>query len=318
MKRIGYLYEKIYDIDNLKLAHKRARRGKNHTKEVIEFCKNEEVLLKELHNILKNNSFNTSKYYVFTIYDPKEREIYKLPYYPDRILHHAVLNILEPIFVKTFISQTYNCIKKRGIHKGLRDLNLALKVVHNTKYCLKLDIKKFYQNINNKILRELLRKKFKDTRLLKLLDKIIESSSGVPIGNYCSQYFANYYLTFFDHYLKEELRVKYYFRYCDDIVILSDNKSDLHNLLILIKLYLQNNLNLDLKSNYQIFPVKARGIDFLGYKSYHTHILLRKSIKKRFIKMTKTNYNHKSINSYNGWLSHGNCINLKQKYIKNG
>ncbi len=163
---------------------------------------------------------------------------------------------------------------------------------------------------------KLLRKKIKDNDLLYLLDNIIDSAEGVPIGNYLSQYLANFYLTYFDHWLKEVKGIKYYFRYCDDIVILHNDKEYLHKLLEDIKVYLKNNLKLEVKSNYQVFPVDKRGLDFVGYKSYHTHILLRKNIKLRFIRMIKYNNNWKSIASYKGWLDHCNSINLSTKYLK--
>ncbi len=199
MKRIGNLYEKIYSVDNLLLADKKARRGKSSRKEVIEFDKKKYKNISNLHNILKENRYKTSKYELFTLYDPKQREISKLPYYPDRILHHAILNVIEPIFINTFTSNTYNCIKGRGIHKAFYKLKEDLKDVENTKYCLKLDIQKFYPSINNNILKQLLRKKFKDNKLLNLLDEIIDSTNGIPLGNYTSQFLANFYLTYFDH-----------------------------------------------------------------------------------------------------------------------
>lgn len=316
MKRIGNLYEKIYSIDNLLLADKKARRGKSNRKDVIEFDKRKYKNISDLHNILKENRYKTSKYELFTLYDPKKRDISKLPYFPDRILHHGIMNIVEETFVNTFTSNTYNCIKGRGIHKAFYKLKDNLKDVKNTKYCLKLDIKKFYPNIDNDILKQLLRRKFKDSRLLNLLDEIIDSSVGVPLGNYLSQFFANFYLSYFDHWIKENLKIKYYFRYCDDLVILSSNKEELYRILNEIRIYLKGNLKLDLKSNYQIFPVSKRGIDFLGYKFYHTHILLRKRLKRNFIKMIKYNDNSKSRASYHGWLIHCNSINLRNKYIK--
>lgn len=316
MKRYGNLYNKIITIENLILAESKARKNKTKTKEVILFDKNKEDNIKKLSIVLENNNYINSNYYIFKLFDPKERIIYKLPYFPDRIVHHAILNVLEPLFINTFISQTYNCIKKRGIHKALRDVNKSLINKEETKYCLKIDIRKFYPNINNEILKDLLLKKFKDKQLLDLLYTIIDSTSGLPIGNYLSQYFANFYLSYFDHWIKEELKIKNYFRYCDDIVILGNNKQDLKIILDKIRIYLNINLKLELKSNYQIFPVESRGIDFVGYKSYNDHILLRKSIKKRFIKMIKNNYNKKSIASYNGWLLHCNSKNLKNKYIK--
>lgn len=317
MKRIGYLYDKIYDINNLILADKKARKGKLHQKEIQNHIINEKKNLEKLHLILKNNDFKNAKYKIFTIKDPKERQIFKLPYFPDRIVHHAIMNIIENIFVKSFTKNTYSCIKGRGIHKGLYDLKRDLKNVNETTFCLKLDIKKFYPSINNEILKKLLRKKFKDKYLLLLLDNIIDSTTGLPIGNYLSQILANFYLNYFDHWIKEEKNVKYYYRYCDDIVILSDSKEFLHGLFREIEQYLQINLKLEINNKHQVFPVKSRGIDFLGYKFYHTHILLRKSIKLRFISMLKNNKNTKSIASYNGWLSHCNSKNLTNKYLKN-
>lgn len=300
MKRLGNLYSKLYDIDNLILADKKARKGKSKQKDLIEFDKNKDNNLLRLQNILINKEYKTSDYHIFTIYEGKERVIYKLPYYPDRIVHHGIMNILEKMFINCFTSNTYSCIKERGIHKVLRDLKKDLKDIENTQYCLKLDIKKFYPNVDHEILKSLLQKKIKDKDLLNMLNEIINSSNGIPIGNYLSQFFGNFYLTYFDHWLKEDKQVKYYYRYCDDLVILHKEKDYLHNLRIEIQEYLKDNLNLELKSNYQVFPISTRGIDFVGYKFYHTHILLRKGIKKRFIKMINFNNNDKSKASYYG------------------
>jgi hypothetical protein len=194
---------------------------------------------------------------------------------------------------------------------------ISNKNIQETKYCLKLDIKKFYPSVNHEILKSLLRKKFKDIELLDLLDEIIESAKGLPLGNYLSQFLANFYLTYFDHWIKEVLKIKYFYRYCDDMIILHHDKNYLHKIRILIQEYLWNNLNLKLKENYQVFPVYKRGIDFIGYKSFHNYTFIRKRIKKNFIKMMKYNKNKKSIASYNGWLNYANCINLKRKYLSN-
>ncbi len=311
MKRKGFLYEQICSIKNLELAHKLAKRGKSNQYGVRRFNENQQDLIINLHHILLNKEFKTSKYNIFTLFEGKEREIYSLPYYPDRIVHWAIINVIGDIFVKSFIKETYSCIKFRGLHKGLKDLN---KVIKNYNYFLKIDIKKFYPNVKNEILKELLIKKFKDKDLLNLLFEIIDSNSkGIPIGNLLSQFFGNFYLNYFDHFCKEELRLTY-FRYCDDIIILGNNKNELRIILNRIRNYLFYNLDLEL-SNYQIRPI-SEGIDFLGYKSYKTHILLRKSIKKRMIKMIKYNNNYKSKMSYKGWLDHCNSINLKNKYYE--
>lgn len=245
MKRIGNIFDNVISLENLRLADEKARKGKLHSYGVQMHDKNRDANLIALHESLKNGTFKTSKYHIFKIYEPKEREIFRLPYYPDRILHHAVMNILEPIWVSVFNKDTYSCIKNRGIHACAKDVKRTLK--HDpdgTRYCLKIDVRKFYPSIDHEILKQVVRRKIKDSRLLALLDEIIDSvPNGVPIGNYLSQYFANLYLAYFDHWLKEARGVKYYWRYADDIVILAPNKETLHFLLHEIRVYLRDNLN---------------------------------------------------------------------------
>lgn len=277
--------------------------------------RNRDANIQALHEALVNKTFKTSRYHTFLIYEPKEREIYQLPYYPDRIVHHAIMNILEPIWMSVFTADTYSCIVGRGIHAIVRKLKVVLKDKDNTQYCLKLDIKKFYPSIDHDILKSIIRRKIKDNDLLTLLDSIIDSANGVPIGNYLSQYFANLYLAYFDHWIKETMKVKYYYRYADDIVILNSSKDELRRLFNDIQQYLNKNLKLKIKSNYQIFPVDVRGIDFVGYRFYHTHILLRKSIKKSFARAVKRagKYSKQVQSSYYGWAKHCNSKNLLKK-----
>jgi retron-type reverse transcriptase len=225
------------------------------------------------------------------------------------------MNILEPVFVSRFTADTFSCIKGKGIHGAANAVKRALKDKRGTEYCLKLDVKKFYPSIDHDILKQLLRKIIKDVDLLDLLDEIIDSAEGVPIGNYLSQYFANFYLAYFDHWIKEVKRVKYYFRYADDLVIFSPDKGSLHKLLAEIRKYLSVNLKLTVKDNYQVFPVQSRGLDFVGYRFYHTHILLRKRIKQRFIRMLKNRRNDKFIASYYGWIKHCNGKHLLKKLL---
>lgn len=310
MKRIKNIYNQIIDPENLRLADLRARKGKGDQRAVQMHMVNQEHNLAELHTMLKTKTYKTSVYSTFTVYEPKERLVFRLPYFPDRIAHHAIMRILEPIFVATFTADSYSCIKGRGIHAAGEAMKVALRDVAGTKYCLKLDIKKFYPSIDHDILKAQLRKKFKDQDLLWLLNEIIDSAEGLPIGNYLSQYFANFYLTYFDHWLKEQKRVRYYFRYADDIVLLSDNKPYLHQLLADIREYLQSNLRLQVKGNYQVFPVASRSIDFVGYRFYHSHVLLRKSIKQSFARMLARRKNDASIASYSGWAKHCNSKNL--------
>lgn len=225
MKRIGYLHEQVYSLPNIELADRKARRHKSVRWGILKHDKHREKENLKLAETLRNLTYKTSKYSTFKIYEPKERLIFRLPYYPDRITHHAIMNIMEPIWVNIFIKHTYSCIKDRGIHDVAKDLKYVLqKYPEETKYCLKLDVRKFYPSIDHDILYEILQKKIKDKKLLSLLKEIIYSADGVPIGNYLSQFFANLYLAYFDHWVKEELKCKFYFRYADDIVILSDSK----------------------------------------------------------------------------------------------
>lgn len=310
MKRHNNLFTKICSLDNLHAADAIARKGKAKQPGVIAHKSRADENISRLHKALVNKTYRTSAYKTFKIYEPKERIIFSLPYYPDRIVHHAIMQVIEPILVSTFTADTYSCIKGRGIHAAVYKLKAALKDVPGTKYCLKLDIRQFYPSVDHCILKTLLRRKFKDSDLLELLDGIIDSSPGLPIGNYLSAYFANFYLTGFDHWLKESKNVRYYFRYADDLVILSDNKADLHQLLAEIREYLQDNLNLQVKNNYQVFPIAARGIDVLGYVFYHDRILLRKSTKQRFIRMLKRRPNLASLAAYKGWTDHCNSRHL--------
>lgn len=320
MKRIGGLFNKVCDIKTIELADKNARKGK-HNWGIIKHDRHREEDNKKLLESFKNHTYKTSEYSTFIIHEPKERVIYRLPYYPDRVAQWSLMLVLEPIWTKTFITNTYSCIKGRGIHKLVKDLKRDLtKDPEETKYCLKLDIRKFYPSIDHEILKTIIRRKLKDKDLLIELDKIIDSTEGVPIGNYLSQFFANLYLTYFDHWIKEVLRIKYYYRYADDITILSDNKESLHRYLSLIKEYLENNLKLYIKPNYQVFPIEARGVDFVGYVFYHHYILLRKSIKLRMYRLF-TKYSSSEIDkedlksrlvSYFGWLKYCNSKHLLQ------
>ena len=313
MKRLNNLYIKICSINNLQLADKKARKGKKQQYGVIAHDKNREANIILLQEMLINKTYKTSEYTTFKIYEPKERTVFRLPYFPDRITHHAVMNIMEPVFVSMFTADTYSCIKGKGIHGAARSVRKALLDAPNTHYCLKLDITKFYPNVDHEILKQLLRRKIKDKDLLWLLDGIIDSAEGLPIGNYLSQYLANFYLTYFDHWIKEKELVRDYFRYADDIVVLASNKPYLHDILAKIRLYLDQELRLTIKGNYQIFPVEARGIDFVGYKFFHTHVLLRKSIKKNFARKMAKGKNTTSFASYMGWAKHCNSKQLIKK-----
>lgn len=323
MKRIGNLYTKIYDLDNLYLAYSKAKTGKSKSKGVIQFESDLDNNILRIQKELIEQTYITSEYNVFTIRDPKERTIYSLPFH-DRVVQHAIMNIIESLWTSVFISHSYSSIKGKGIHGAWKHIRRDLKNRKQTQYCLKMDITKFYPSIDHHIMKQIIRKKIKDEKLLALLDGIIDSAPGIPIGNYLSQFLANLYLSYFDHWLKEVKRVKYYYRYADDLIILGDNKQDLHLLRIDIQAYLFENLKLKLKSNYQVFPIVSRGIDFIGYVFFHTHTMLRKRIKKNFCRcvaklnrkvMTAKDYRIK-ICSWLGWCKYCNSKNLIKAIIK--
>lgn len=330
MKRYGNLYDKIVNEWNIERADDNARKKKKKNWGIVKHDKHRERDNRLLLEQLLNLNYHTSPYSTFKVYEPKERIIFRLPYYPDRIVHHAIMSVMEDIWVSIFIYHTYSCIKNRGIHKLAEDLKKVLKKdPEGTKYCLKMDVKKFYPSIDHDVLKAIVRKKVKDKKLLTLLDEIIDSTDGVPIGNYLSQFFANLTLTYYDHWIFEEVKTElakrgiklHYFRYADDIVILSNDKDALREVLILTKMYLHQLLKLEIKHNYQIFPVDSRGIDFVGYKFFHTHTLLRKSIKYRMFRLI-SRYKRdrideetlkKSMQSYFGWMKHCNSKHLLQK-----
>ena len=215
---------------------------------------------------------------------------------------------MEPIFVSVFTADTYSCIKGRGVLKASLDLRRYLQNDNCNKFCLKLDVKKYYENIDKDILKKLLRKKFKDKVLLGLLYEMLDSySPGLPLGSLLSQYLANFYLTYFDHWVKEELKMPVYLRYMDDMVILSNSKQELHEWRKKIDNYLRESLKLEVKGNWQVFPVAVRGIDFVGYVHRKDYTRIRKSIKKNYIK-NKNKINHWS------WLKWCDSKNLVEKY----
>lgn len=331
MKRIGNLYEKIYDIENLRLAHKQARRGKSFYTEVKLIDENEDEYLYRLQDMLIHKTYHTSKYEVFEKKEGKKiRKIYKLPYFPDRICQWAIIQVIEPYLMRTLTDDTYSALPGRGVERARRKMVRALKTdPENTAWCLKIDISKYYPNVNIEKLKFKYRRLFKDNDLLWLLDEILDSNpdTGVPIGNYISQYSGNIYLSDFDHRVKEVYHIKHYFRYMDDMVFLSSSKEELQNLIKEITKYLADEYDLKVKDSWSLFRVEDRGIDFVGYVFRHDSIRLRKSIahsiKKTSSKirwrvnndMELNRHLYFSFNSLKGWLKHSHSGWLKIRYF---
>lgn len=346
IKRYGNLYEKIYDIDNLRLAHKNAQRGKGFYSEVIEINKNPDEWLFKLQNMLKDKTYKTSEYETFIKNDSgKERVIYKLPYFPDRVCHWAIIQVVELYFLDKLNHCTHSAIPNRGIHSAFRQLDGYMKCdIKGTEFCYKSDIRKYYPSIPHDELKDMYRTIFKDPHLLWLIDEIIDAGGiieppdildldfeyelGVPIGNYLSQYSGNLYLYRYDRWLKEVLGVKYYIRYMDDMTILHNDKGYLHELHLQSEDYLMNNLKLHIKDDWQVFPSRIRGIDFVGYRHFGDYVLLRKSISKNLIRAMRdidvkivsgqpfTYTDYCCINSYKGWVKWCDGYNLYTRWIK--
>lgn len=332
MKRIGNLYQQIISVENLQLADINARKGKLKTYGVRHHDRDREANILNLHEALKNHTFKTSDYDVFTIFEPKERLIYRLPYYPDRIVHHAIMNILKPIWMKVFTADSYSCIDGRGIGGCRKNVQKIIRDREATRWCLKFDIRKFYPSIDHEILKMIIRRKIKDPELLWLLDEIIDSADGIPIGNYLSPYFANLYLSYFDHWLKEVKKVKHYFRYADDIVIFAQTKEECHQLQVECADYLRNELKLEMKGNWQVFRIaenhrdkNGRGLDFVGFVFYHSETRIRKGIKKNFCKACaklkhRTDLDDRQykmrIASWLGWAKYSDSDRLTCKILR--
>jgi RNA-directed DNA polymerase len=314
MKRYGNLWPDIVSRENITSALAASQKGKKHYKEVKMVNADPERYITEIQKMLIDKTFKNSPY---TVIQRKEggkmREIKKLPYYPDRIIHHAIMQILQPIWTKSLIHDTWQSIPGRGVHKGVKRIKEALRDKEGTRYALKMDVKKYYPTIDTAIMKQVIRHKIKDVNVLWLLDEIINSTEGMPIGNYISQIMGNLYLNDYDHRMKELHRLPYYYRYCDDILMLSGDKETLHRVKDDTISYLAETRNLTIKANWQIFPVDARGIDFLGYRFFHDYTLVRKSIAKKFQKAAKrrtTDSYMNSVMSYLGWLQYANSRNL--------
>mgnify|MGYP003571274868 FL=1 len=322
MQRIGNLWQNIIPKENFDLAELEARRHKTKRHDVMEFEKDRDKNLDEVRELVISKKFHTSPYRSKKIYEPKERIIYILPYAPDRIVQHAIMNVLVPIMERLFISDSYACIEGRGqTSASLR----TMEAVRRNKYCLKCDIHHFYPSINQNILSEMYHNKFKDKDFLDLMDDIIFSFPGgynCPIGNYTSQWSGNFYLTPLDHFCKHELKIRDYIRYCDDFLLFSDDKAFLHDCRRKVEDFIGKNLELTY-SKSDVFSVK-QGIDFVGYRHFDNYILVRKSTankqKRKMLELPSMYENglitadqmRSTIDSISGWLKHANAYNLKQ------
>ena len=284
--------------------------GKDKYPEVRKIRKDPEVYVEKLYDILYDRKFKSSEYTIVKrITGDKEREIFKLPFFPDRVVHHCIVNVMGKTWERSMIHDTFSTIPGRGPHMGAERLKNGVKN-KDAAYCLKIDIRKYYPSINNNILKKIIARKLKDKYLLELIYGMIDSVKGVPIGNYDSQWYGNLYVGFFDHWCKENLGIKYYYRYCDDIVIMGETKDQLWQWFFKIKQYLADNLELEIRK-YDVFSIKGRGVDYMGYRFFPGYTLVR----KRILKAMKRNLKKpESKASYYGWIKHADSYRLLNKY----
>jgi RNA-directed DNA polymerase len=296
MKSYNNLWQDFISFKNIFLAFKKARKSNPNKKYVLDFQLNLEKELFSIKEDLIKDNYHFSSYKQFKIYEPKERLI-SAPIFRDVVVQHAIINIIEPIFEKTFINNSFACRKGKGTHKGLLEIKKAIQSKISPKYYLKQDVKKYFPSIDKSILKKIISKRIKDKKLLSIIFKIIDSYSfdinftdkGIPIGNLTSQLFANIYLNELDQYIKHKLKIKHYFRYVDDFIILSNNKQKLKIFKRKIKLFLNKNLFLKVPNNKKYINLVRNGVDFVGYKVFVKKILLRKSNIKRFLKRINKN-----------------------------
>jgi len=313
MKRKGNLYHQICSWNNVFRAYLNATSGKSDQSGVKKFNKDLEGNTMALREAFIARTYRTSSYQHKTIYEPKERQIAILSF-ADRVAQHMILNVIAPDFVAYFTADTYASIPGRGVHKLSYKLRKAVKDVPRNSHYLQLDVQKFYPSVNHDVLKALLRRKYKDADLLRVLDEIIDSHPGLPIGNYMSQWLANFYLTELDRYIKQKYKVNYY-RYSDDIVITHSDKKLLHIIARDIITWCLEHRKLTVKLKYKLAPVALHGINVGGYKHYATHVALRPSIKKRFAKAVARRAKKQTIEAYKSWAKHANCLNLLRKLL---
>lgn len=317
MKRIGYLYEKLCSKEILGEALHKACRGKKKTKKVLRVLERKDEFLEWLSTLLQERKFQPGENRKMTKVDVasgKVREIEVPPFLPDRVVHWAVCIVLKPVFMKGMYRYCIGSVPKRGGEAGRRYIDSVLKKDKRVKYVMKLDIRKFFQSVPKPKLKALFREKIKDKKMLALIDAIIDAGSqGLPIGFYTSQWFSNFFLEKFDHFVKEKLHMRYYVRNVDDMVFLDTNKRKIHRALDSLMEYLDiDGYGVKIKDNWQIWKVHSRPIDFLGYEFYEDKTYIRKRNFYRFMRRVRrvkkrgycTLRAARGITSGIGWLKH--------------
>ncbi len=328
MQRIGNLYEKIISFDNLLLAYRKAKRGSRLNQENARFAFHLETELIQLQYALETETYQPSPYRYFTTYDPKTRTI-SIATFRDRVVHHAIVNILEPVFERIFITQSYATRKEKGTHQAIAQ---AQHYMRTNEWYLKCDIRKYFDSIVHTTLLKIIEQKIKDPKLIRLIAKILANASpegkGLPIGNLTSQFFANVYLNVFDHFVKETLKCNGYLRYMDDFLLFDNDKDVLKQHLNEIKKYLSETLTLQLKPTATIINQQSNGLSYLGMRIFPAIIRVRNinlrritrriAAKKHDYETGKTDITtyEQSLNSYWAFLSYYGNRALRKRIIE--
>ena len=312
------LFDKLCDFKNLHNAYFDTKRGKRFRKDVLEFEIDFERNIVQIHKELTQNTYRHGGYKSFVAIDSKKRIIEVAPF-RDRLIHHAICNIIDPIFEKAFIYDSYACRKEKGVHSAIKRVKKFRQGVSlnfkSRAYFLQFDIKKYFDSVDHKILISLIQDKIKDKSLLAVIKKIIESKrgeKGLPIGNLTSQLFANIYLNKLDHFVKEKLQARYYVRYMDDFILFHAKPKTLLTWQSDIKIFLERELKLTLHQKRSgVQPIDR--IDFLGLTLFKDHTHLRKSTVSRAFRRMKLTASTPYSSAWHGYAKHADSFRLNQK-----
>ena len=334
MKSFNHLMEiALSDEVIMKSFHKVALKRKKH-KRCRKYLIDAEATIKDIPNWIENyeNDKHTPKIINDGIKQKKRKII--VPTFKELVVQHCVVNALMPMFMQGMYEHTYASIPNRGSHKAKRYIEKWIRNdKKNCKYVLKMDIRHFFDSIPHDILKDMLTESIHDKAMLDLLCKIIDATDvGLPLGFYTSQWLSNWYLKGLDHYIKENLNAKHYVRYMDDMVIFGSNKKELHRIRVEVQKYLEDNLGLELKDNWQVYRFiykskgkeKGRDLDFMGFRFRRGYTLIRKSIMLKMIRKARrignkdrpTIYDIRQMLAYKGWLKATDTYRLYNKYIQ--
>lgn len=319
MKTYRTLFPKIVDAENLFRAFFSFRAGKAGKTDVAEFEYSLERNIFDLRRDLISKTYRHGPYAGFFITDPKQRHIHKAAV-RDRVVHHAIHSIVNPCLEETFIEDSFSCRVGYGTHRGVDRLHAMLRRAsannRKTVIAMKCDVRKFFASIDHGALIRLLERRIKDADTMWLLREVIGSfNPGLPIGNLTSQMLANFYMTQADQFIKEELKVRFYVRYTDDFILVSDNRQQLTEWLTEIRGFLLDKLKLSLHPQKVTFHTFAKGIDFLGYVQFPHHRIIRTTTKRRMLKNVRRGVKEEALISYLGVLAHADAHGLAEVMV---